>query len=234
MSFEYSLTTNKLLLVDGDLFLAEVLKKQFLQEGFGEFRSTSNINDAMSLIHNFKPDILLLNISLPDGSGTGFCNHLRQNGFEKPIIMLVENGNQNLSISGLNAGANDYITKPVRINELFTLIKIQLRKSSSFDSVKFSLGSLEFMPAKKILTVAGQPKNILLTEKETFILNILVKYFPKSVAKDVLLKEVWGYQTNLSTHTLETHIYRLRLKIKTLKEETLILTTKNGYVLNGE
>ena len=122
---------NKLLLVDGDLFLAEVLKKQFLQEGVGEFRSTSNINDAMSLIHSFKPDILLLNISLPDGSGTGFCNHLRQNGFEKPIIMFVENGNQNLSIGGLNAGANDYITKPVRINELFTRIKIQLRKSSS-------------------------------------------------------------------------------------------------------
>ena len=225
---------HKLLLVDGDLFLAEVLKKQFLNEGVREFQSISNIGDAKLLIERSKPDILLLNISLPDGSGIDFCKNLRQNGFDKPIIILVENASQNLSIDGLNAGANDYITKPLRINELFTRIKMQLRKFSSFDSAKFSIGSLEFVPSKKLLAVLGETKKTLLTEKETLILNILVQHFPKPVAKNILLKEVWGFQTDLSTHTLETHIYRLRFKIKTLKKETVILTTKNGYALIGD
>ena len=231
MSFEYSLMTPKLLLVDEDLFLTEVLRKQLSQEGGMEFQSKASISAAKALIFTFKPDILLLNVRLSDGSGIDFCNYLRQMRFEKPIIMLIEHNSQNLSIDGLNAGANDYITKPLRINDLVTRIKIQLRQFSSFDAAKFSIGSLEFVPAKKILATAGTPEKILLTEKETSILKILVQFFPKSVSKDILLKEVWGIQADLSTHTLETHVYRLRLKIKNLKKETFIQTTEDGYAL---
>ena len=231
MSIEYSLMNAKVLLIDGDLFLAEVLKKQFLLEGVTDFQSVVNISGAKSSLSSLKHDILLLNVILPDGSGIEFCDSLRKNGFEKPIIMLIENDNRNLSIDGLNAGANDFIVKPLRVSELFKRIKNQLRQFSLFDSTKFSLGSLEFIPGKKVLVVAGKTKEISLTEKETFILNVLIQSFPKPVSKNVLLREVWGFNTALSTHTLETHIYRLRLKIKILTKQAFISTTQNGYAL---
>ena len=234
MSFEYSLLSAKLLLVDNDLFFIEVLKKHLIKEGIKEFQSTTNVDNAKSLIINFQADILLLNAILPDGSGMELCSHLRQRGFEKPIIMLIENYNQNHSIDGLNSGANDYIAKPIRINDLFSRINFQLRQYNLIISDRLLVGRLEFTPAKKELSLLGKPKKLLLTEKETCILNILFQSFPNSVAKEDLLRKVWGFEADLSTHTLETHIYRLRLKIKNLTKKTLILTTKNGYVLISE
>ena len=234
MNFECNLLSAKLLLVDNDLFLIEVLKKHLMNEGLREFQSTTNIDNARSLITNFQADILLLNAILPDGSGMELCSYLRQAGFEKPIIMLIENHNQNHSIDGLNAGANDYITKPIRINDLFSRINFQLRQYNLNVSDRLLVGSLEFAPTKKELSLLGKSKKLLLTEKETLILNILFQSFPGPVAKEVLLREVWGFEADLSTHTLETHIYRLRLKIKNLTKKTLILTTKNGYVLISE
>ncbi len=115
MSVEYDFSSIKLLVVDDDRFLTEVLTSQLQQEGIGEILSSSNINDAKEMVHSFKPDILLLDVNLPDGSGIDLCDFLRQTGFEKPIIMLTGKGSENDVINGLNAGANDYITKPVRL-----------------------------------------------------------------------------------------------------------------------
>ena len=234
MSFEYSLFSAKFLLVDNDLFLTEVLKKHLIKEGIKEFQSTTNIESAKSLIKNFQADILLLNAILPDGSGKEFCSYLRQRGFEKPIIMLIEDHNQNHCIDALNAGANDYIIKPIRINNLFSRINLQLRQYSLIVSERVLVGGLEFTPAKKALSIIGKSEKLLLTEKETSILNTLFRSVPNSVTKEVLLREVWGFEADLSTHTLETHIYRLRLKIKSLTKKSFILTTKNGYALISE
>jgi len=233
MSVECDLPSIKLLLIDDDTFLAEVLTSQLQQEGIGEILSSASIGDAKIMVPVFKPDILLLDVNLPDGSGIDLCDYLRQTGFEKPIIMLIGKGGENNVINGLNAGANDYITKPVRLSELLTRVRAQLRQFKSFDADRFTIGPLEFNPANKMLSIAGKPKRITLTEKETLILKMLVCSFPTSVAKEVLLQEVWGFQSDLATHTLETHIYRLRQKIKTLTETTFILTTENGYGLVG-
>ena len=233
MSVEYDLPSIKLLLVDDDTFLTEVLTSQLQQEGIGETLSSATINNAKELVPSFKPDILLLDVNLPDGSGIDLCDFLRQTGFEKPIIMLTGKGSENDVINGLNAGANDYITKPVRLGELLARVRAQLRQFKSSDAARFSVGPLEFTPANKMLSIAGKPKRIPLTEKETLILKMLVRSFPTPVAKEALLQEVWGFQSDLATHTLETHIYRLRQKIKTLTEITFIFTTENGYGLVG-
>ena len=123
MSVEYDLPSIKLLLVDDDTFLTEVLTSQLQQEGIGEILSSANINDAKELVPSFKPDILLLDVNLPDGSGIDLCDFLRQTGFEKPIIMLTGKGSENDVINGLNAGANDYITKPFATQELVEKVK---------------------------------------------------------------------------------------------------------------
>ncbi len=234
MDVEYELQPIKLLCVDDDKFLTEVLTSQLQQERVGEILSSGNIGDAKILVPSFKPDILLLDVDLPDGSGIDFCVFLRQTGFEKPIIILTDKGSENDVINGLNAGANDYITKPIRLGELLARIRAQIRQFKSSDSAPFTIGLLEFTLANKMLSISGKPERINLTEKETFIIRMLVESFPTPVSKEVLLQEVWGFQSDLVTHTLETHIYRLRQKIKRLTATTYILTTENGYGLIGE
>ncbi|NCF47553.1 MAG: response regulator, partial [Alphaproteobacteria bacterium] len=147
MSVEYDLPSIKLLLVDDDTFLTEVITSQLQQEGIGEILSSANINDAKKLVPSFEPDILLLDVNLPDGSGIDLCNFLRQTGFEKPIIMLTGKGSENDVINGLNAGANDCITKPVRLGELLDRVRAQLRQFKSSDAARFTIGPLEFTPA---------------------------------------------------------------------------------------
>ena len=127
--------------------------------------------------------------------------------------MIVENSSENDSIDSLNAGANDYIIKPIRLSELFTRIKFQYEQHCSIEPERFVIGLIEFIPENKTLSVKGKSKKILLTEKETLILNVLFRSYPSSTQR-CITQEVWGFQIGLSTHTLETHIYRLRHKIK--------------------
>ena len=234
MIVENDLSNIKLLLIDDDRFLTEVLTTQLQLEGVGKIQSSENIKDAKKLICVFKPSIILLAANLSDGTGIDLCRQLRQKGFKKPIIMISDNGDENDMINGLNSGADEYFKKPIRFEELLVRIKVQLRQLKLSDSARFTLGSLEFLSSNKILSVVGKPQKVALTEKETLILKMLFSSFPKPVAKEALLREVWGFQSNLTTHTLETHIYRLRQKIKILTQITFILKTKHGYGLVAE
>ena len=139
----------KILLIEDDLFLTEVLNNHLLQEGICEFQSVTNFVDAKLFIPVFEPDILLLGVNLPDGSGIEFCRFLRQNGFVKPVIMIVENSSENDSIDSLNAGANDYIIKPIRLSELFTRIKFQYEQHCSIEPERFVIGLIESIPGKQ-------------------------------------------------------------------------------------
>ena len=234
MIVENDLSNVNLLLVDDDKFLTEVLTTQLKKEGFGKILSSENIEDAKKLISIFKPNIILLGVNLPDGTGMDLCRNLRQKGFKKPIIMISDNGDENNIINGLGSGADEYFKKPIRFEELLVRIKAQLRQLKLSDSARFTLGSLEFLSSNKMLSVVGRPKKVTLTEKETLILKMLFRSFPKPVAKEAFLREVWGFQSDLTTHTLETHIYRLRQKIRMLTEITFILKTKHGYGLVAE
>lgn len=233
MEVEYELSSTKMLLVDVDTFLIEVLTNQLQKESISEILTSSTISDAKEVIPRFKPDILLLNVNMPDGTGIDFCDFLRQNGFDKPIIMLTGKGSENDVIKCLNVGANDYITKPVRYGDLLGRVRSQLRRFNSFHVVSSIIGPLEFTSTNKKLSIVGKPKTILLTEKETLILKMLFSSFPTPVTKEALLQDVWGFQSDLATHTLETHIYRLRQKIKFLTEGPFIFTTEHGYGLVG-
>ena len=225
--------TGRLLIVDDDAFLRATLKEQFLAEGFTEIFETASLIETFREIDGCNPDLIILDIRLPDGNGIEICRKLRERGFAKPIIMLTgQNAEQDI-ISSLEAGANDYVIKPMRLGELLARVKSQLWQHKASDTARFSIGGLSFLPANKLLKSEDESRKVILTEKESTILKYLYRAHPNSVAKEELLAEVWGFQNGLSTHTVETHIYRLRQKVKRLTKKSIILTSGQGYSLSS-
>jgi DNA-binding response OmpR family regulator len=223
--------SSRLLIIDDDAYLRTTLRQQFALEGFDNVFEVGALADLDSGLKTAKPDLILLDIQLPDGNGVDICQHLRRTGFTKPIVMLTAKGAEDDIVRGLEAGANDYITKPLRMGELLARIRTQLRQFKASDDARFEIGDLSFVPANKMLHKTGSDRMQALTEKEATILKFLYRAFPDDVSKDQILGEVWGFQNGVSTHTLETHIYRLRQKISRLSNRQLVVTTERGYCL---
>ena len=146
--------------------------------------------------------------------------------------MLTGHDSDADTILGLNAGANDYVTKPFKFPVLLARVRAQLRQHEQSEDSIFNLGPYVFKPSAKML-ITQDDKKIRLTEKETNILKFLYRSNDKVVPRDTLLHEVWGYNAGVTTHTLETHIYRLRQKIEPDSSQArLLLTESGGYKLN--
>ena len=223
--------SSRLLIVDDDAYLRTSLRQQFVAEGFDNIFDVGSATGLNTALKEANPDLILLDIQMPDGNGVEICKRLRREGFVKPIIMLTAKNAESDIIEGLEAGANDYVTKPLRMGELLARIHTQLRQFKASDDARLELADLNFVPANKMLHKMECGRMQALTEKETTILKFLYRAFPESVTKDELLTEVWGLQNGLTTHTLETHIYRLRRKIGRLTKTPIVITTENGYRL---
>jgi DNA-binding response OmpR family regulator len=220
-------TARKILIVDDEEDLREPLREQLALHD--EFDITTDDN-AQACIEKCKAehwDLLILDVGLPDMDGREACKLIRKNGFKSPIIMLTGNDSDADMILGLDAGANDYVTKPFKFAVLLARIRAQLRQHEQSEDAVFSLGPYTFKPASKLLVEANGAK-VRLTEKETSILKFLYRAGEKVVTRDVLLEEVWGYNAGVTTHTLETHIYRLRQKIERDPSNAEILVTETG------
>ena len=152
---------------------------------------------------------------------------LRREGFKIPIVMLTAQASDADEILGLESGANDYITKPFRFSVLLARVRAALRQHDQSEDVVFTIGPYSFRPAQKLLE-NGDGNKIRLTDKETSILKYLYRQGPKTIGRDILLKEVWGYNNRVTTHTLETHIYRLRQKIERDPSNARLLVTEEG------
>jgi DNA-binding response OmpR family regulator len=226
-----TVSSSRLLIVDDDAYLRAILRQHLAVEGFNDVFEVGIFADLDNALSYANPDLILLDIQMPDGNGIDICQRLRRNGFAKPIVMLTAKGAEGDIVLGLEAGANDYITKPLRLGELVVRIRTQLRQFRALDDARFEIGNLSFVPANKMLHEIGSDRTQALTEKEATILKFLYRAFPNDVTKDELLAEVWGFRNGVSTHTLETHIYRLRQKISCLTKKQLILTIEKGYRL---
>lgn len=226
------LNSSRLLIVDGDDYLRSSLRQQFLAEGFHNVFDVGSLTGLNEALKDANPDLILLDIQMPGGNGVDTCKRLRSDGYTKPIVMLIAKNAESDIYEGLEAGANDYVIKPLRIGELLACIHTQLWQLKTADNVEFELADLNFVPAKKILHKTGCGRIQALTEKETTILQVLHRVFPGSATKDELLTEVWGIRDDLTTHTVETHIYRLRKKIWQLTKTPIVITTENGYRLD--
>ena len=217
----------KILLIDDDPDLREALADQLvLTEEFDVFEAENGgdgVNRAKDQLH----DLIILDVGLPDMDGREVCRLLRKTGVRCPVIMLTGHDSDSDTILGLDAGANDYITKPFKFPVLLARIRAQLRQHEQSEDAVFTIGPYTFRPSVKMLTDDGGRK-IRLTEKETNILKFLYRASDQVVARDILLHEVWGYNAGVTTHTLETHIYRLRQKIEPDPSNARLLVTESG------
>jgi len=223
--------SKRLLIVDDDLALRHSLAEQLA--GDFETQQAENGAGALSAAQGGRFDAILLDVGLPDMDGRDVCRQLRQRGVTAPIIMLTAAAGEADTINGLDAGANDYVTKPFRLGELLARLRAQLRSHESSTEAVFAIGPFSFQPAAKLLVESGSRKKIRLTEKEVAILRFLYRAGDQPVSRETLLGEVWGYNAGVNTHTLETHVYRLRQKIeRDPSRAEIILTAPGGYRLN--
>jgi DNA-binding response OmpR family regulator len=219
-----------LLIVDDDQDLRGAVAEQLQAEGFDTLEAAT-AGEGLRKARDEKPDLVLLDVDLPDMDGREACRRLREDGVMTPVIMLTAAAGDDDTVQGLDAGANDYVTKPYKFAVLLARIRAQLRDYEHSEGAVFRLGDYEFRPAAKVL-VDPRGKKIRLTEKETNILKYLYRAGEKAVSREELLAEVWGYNAGVTTHTLETHVYRLRQKIEPDPANArLLLTEAGGYKL---
>ncbi len=216
-----------ILVVDDDTDLAAALAEQLaLHEEFSA-RTVNTAAKALAVVREDRIDLALMDVGLPDMDGREAVKLMRKNGFRAPVIMLTGHDSESDTVLGLESGANDYVTKPFRFSVLLARIRAHLRQHEASEDAVFTIGPYTFRPSAKLL-VSGQGSKLKLTEKETAILRFLYRADGKVVTRDILLTEVWGYNSNVTTHTLETHIYRLRQKIERDPSNAQILLTESG------
>src|SRR5437773_12400722 len=170
-------------------------------------------------------------MSGPDVDGREAVRILRKSGFLAPIIMLTGHNTDTDVILGFESGANDYVVKPFQFAVLLARIRAQLRQHEASEDAVFTIGPYTFRPSSKLL-LNPKGNKVRLTEKETSILRYLYRAGQRPVSRETLLQEVWGYNSGVTTHTLETHIYRLRQKVeKDAASPAILVTEAGGYKL---
>lgn len=223
--------TRQILIVDDDDDLRTSLRDQLALYDEFNVATAATAAEGMEVARKSQLDLVLFDVGLPDMDGREAVKQLRRNGFKAPILMLTGNTTDSDQILGLDAGANDYIAKPFKFAVLLARIRAQLRQHEQSEDAVFTIGPYTFKPAAKLL-LDDKGVKVRLTEKETSILKFLYRAGEKVVSREVLLHEVWGYNAGVTTHTLETHIYRLRQKIeKDPSSAELLVTETGGYKL---
>jgi DNA-binding response OmpR family regulator len=226
-----------ILIVEDDAALRETLAEQLADDYGFSASMAAELGSADKIISEDRQpfDAVILDIGMPDGDGCEFCERTRRQGRQIPIIILTGSNNEADVIRGLEAGANDYVAKPFRMNELVARLRAQLRLFESSEDAVFFVGPYRFHSSKKMLQEPAQDRRIRLTTTESAILKSLHRADSRAVDRQILLREVWGYNSAMSTHTLETHIWRLRQKMeRDPKHPTLLLTERGGYRLQAD
>jgi DNA-binding response OmpR family regulator len=174
-----------LLIVDDDADLRGAVAEQLQSEDFTTIEAAT-AGEGVRLAQTERPDLILLDVDLPDFDGREACRRIREGGISTPVIMLTAAGEDDDTVQGLDAGANDYVTKPYKFAVLLARIRVQLRDYEHSEGAVFRLGAYEFRPAAKML-LDPQAKKIRLTEKETNILKYLYRAGEKPVSREELL-----------------------------------------------
>jgi DNA-binding response OmpR family regulator len=221
----------RILIVDDDPELREALMEQLsLHEEFEAVAAENGIKGVQAAKAG-QIDLIIMDVELPDIDGREAVRILRKNGFKAPIIMLTGHDTDSDTILGFESGTNDYVAKPFHFGVLLARIRAQLRQHEASEDAIFTIGPYTFRPRSKML-LNPKGNKVRLTEKETSILRYLFRAGQEPVSRETLLQEVWGYNSGVTTHTLETHIYRLRQKIeKDAAVPIILVTDSRGYRL---
>lgn len=217
----------KILIVDDDDVLRETLKDQFSLHDEYAVSDVATATAGIKAVKAEHADLVILDVNLPDMDGREACKLIRRGGYKGPILMLTAQAADSDAILGLDAGANDYIIKPFRFGVLLARIRAHFRQHEQSEDAVFKVGPYSFKPSAKLLT-RDDGKKVRLTEKEAAIIKFLLRSGEQIVSREVLLHDVWGYNAGVTTHTLETHIYRLRQKIERDPSHAELLVTEGG------
>src|ERR1700751_228866 len=217
----------KILIVDDDTDLRDTRVEQLSLHDEFEASAVDTGAKGANAAKTDSPDLVLMDVGLPDTDGREVVRSLRKGGFKAPTIMLTGHGTDSDTILGLESGANDYVAKPFSFAVLLVRIRAQLRKHEASEDAVFTIGPYTFRPSSKLL-MNPKGNKVRLTEKETAILRYLYRAGQKPGSRENLLQEVWGYNSGVTTHTLETHIYRLRQKVERDAAMPTILVTEAG------
>jgi len=214
------------LIVEDEPSYVDALSIGLVGEGF-VVAAASTIADARAQFVAVKPDILLLDVMLPDGSGVDFCRELRATS-SVPIIMVTARSEEVDVILGLEFGASDYVTKPYRLRELIARIRAVLRRSGSepASDVIMSIGEFRIDTVRR--SVVRDGAELELSRKEFDLLALFASRLGQVVTRDECLDEIWWGRDLADTRTLDTHVKRLRQKLETDPSNPIHLLTIRG------
>lgn len=217
-----------LLLVEDEKNLARYLQLELENEGFSldvEYDGPSGLEKALTIDY----DLILMNVMLPELSGIELCRRIRESK-EVPIIMITARGEIPDIVTGLDSGANDYLTKPFAIEELFARIRVLLRHREGKAGQEIQVGGLCIQPNARRVFIEGE--EIMLTPREFDLLHYLVQHKGQAVSREQILTSVWGFDFIGNTNVVDVYIRYLRNKIEKDSSIKLIHTVRGiGYTL---
>ncbi|HAC15302.1 MAG TPA: DNA-binding response regulator, partial [Bacteroidetes bacterium] len=205
----------KIMVVEDEPSLVFTLQDTLENEGYEVFVSDTG-TDAVSMVRTVKPDLLILDVMLPGVSGFEICKQVREEKFTFPIIMLTARDQEIDKVTGLNIGADDYITKPFGVKELLARIQARLRRANSYSKTG-PMDVITLGPVRIELNdsmVVRPDAEIELTTREVELIRYLVMHANDPVSRDALLENVWRYEYSTNTRTVDVHISKLRSKIE--------------------
>lgn len=225
----------RILIVEDEPSLIFTLRDTLESEGY-LVEVADNGEDALPMVHRNAPNLLILDLMLPGMSGYEICKQIREEGYDFPIIMLTARNQEIDKVTGLNIGADDYITKPFGVKELLARIQARLRRSDAavkpihFDTVYLGTVRIELMEGTVYKPeFEGNPaEEIELTTREIELIRFMAAYPNEPISRDVLLENVWRYEHSTNTRTVDVHISKLRSKIELKPDDPHYLVTLHG------
>ena len=216
----------RILIVDDEPEMVRGLTDNLRFEGYQTLAAT-NGKDGLALALQEGPDLILLDVMMPELSGWDVLRALRQKSLDVPVIMLTARGEEVDRVLGLELGADDYVTKPFSLRELLARVRAVLRRPGPRQKVEeFAFGNVRLRLRARQAFKAG--REVPLTRKEFDLLRYLVEHRGEVLTRDRLLDEVWGYERYPTTRTVDTHILRLRQKFENDPEHPVYILTVHG------
>jgi two-component system response regulator MtrA len=214
----------RVLVVDDDASLAEMLTIVLRQEGF-DSHVCGRGDRALEAFRDYRPDLVLLDLMLPGRDGIDVCREIRgESGV--PIVMLTAKTDTVDVVVGLESGADDYVVKPFKPKELVARIRARVRRHDTHTSETLSIGDVEIDVAGHSVTRAGERVN--LTPLEFDLLLCLARKPRQVFTRETLLEQVWGYRHAADTRLVNVHVQRLRSKIEQDPENPEVVVTVRG------
>lgn len=220
------------LIVEDDPNVRAALQRALSYEGY-DVSVAEDGGRGLEEVSQNPPDVIVLDVMMPFVDGLEMCRRLRARGDETPILMLTALGEVSDRVDGLDAGADDYLVKPFALEELLARIRSLLRRASGDVSEILSFGDLEMNRATRIVTRDGEP--IPLTKTEFDLLEVLMRAGDRVVTRDQIYRDVWGFDFETSSNSLDVYVGYLRRKTETGGRPRLIHTVRGvGYVLRDD